>query len=168
MRRILSLLVSAVALVVAASAVAQQALVVRPLAERKVSDLPVGELFWRIETYPSKEAAQGAAGVWSLVAEAAGKVWLFTLGPSGGVVFWRHQGVRGGAYCPRRCPAVLASYQRGERSAWERHSGPQPSRRRGILRACRRAEHSRRSWNHSGQSGYAGGRARCFHGNAGV
>jgi hypothetical protein len=84
MRRFMFLLVSAIALVVASAAVAQQALVIRPLAERKVADLPTGELFWRIETYPSKEAARAAAGTWSLVAEAAGKVWLFTLGSAGG------------------------------------------------------------------------------------
>jgi hypothetical protein len=78
------LLVSAIALVVASAAVAQQALVIRPLVERKVADLPAGELFWRIETYSSREAAQSAAGTWSLVAEAAGKVWLFTLGAAGG------------------------------------------------------------------------------------
>jgi len=84
MRRFSSLLAGAAALVVASAAVAQQALVIRPLAERKVADLPAGELFWRIETYPSKAAAQAAAGAWSLVAEAAGKVWLFTLGSSGG------------------------------------------------------------------------------------
>jgi quercetin dioxygenase-like cupin family protein len=64
-------------------AIAQQALVIRPLAERKVTDLPAGELFWRIETYPSQSDAQAAAGAWSLVAESAGKVWLFTLGAAG-------------------------------------------------------------------------------------
>ena len=84
MRRFLSLLVGAVALVVASSTAAQQALVIRPLAERKVTDLPTGALFWRIETYPSKDTAQAAAGAWSLVAEAVGKVWLFTLGSAGG------------------------------------------------------------------------------------
>jgi len=84
MRRILSLLVGAAALLQALACVAQQALVIRPLAERKVAELPSGELFWRIENYPSREAAQAAAGSWSLVAEAAGKVWLFTLGPAGG------------------------------------------------------------------------------------
>lgn len=84
MRRFLSPLIGAVALVLALACVAQQALVIRPLAERKVADLPSGELFWRIESYPSKEAAQAAAGTWSLVAEAAGKVWLFTLGSAGG------------------------------------------------------------------------------------
>ena len=84
MRRFLSHLIGALALVVASTAMAQQALVIRPLAERKVPDLPTGELFWRIETYPSKDTAQAAAGAWSLVAEAAGKVWLFTLGSAGG------------------------------------------------------------------------------------
>ncbi len=84
MRRVVSLLIGAVALVAASAALAQQALVIRPLTERKVADLPGGDLFWRIETYPSKDAAQAAAGNWSLVAEAAGKVWLFTLGSAGG------------------------------------------------------------------------------------
>ena len=84
MPRFLSLLVGAAALVLVSASMAQQALVIRPLAERKVADLPSGELFWRIENYPSKEAAQAAAGNWSLVAEAAGKVWLFTLGSAGG------------------------------------------------------------------------------------
>jgi hypothetical protein len=59
---------------------AQQALVIRPLAERRVTELPAGELFWRIDRYPSRTDAQAAAGAWSLIAEAAGQVWLFTLG----------------------------------------------------------------------------------------
>ncbi len=84
MRRFVSVLFGALALVLAAPSVAQQALVVRPLAERKVTELPSGALFWRIENYPSKESAQAAAGPWSLVAETAGKVWLFTLGSAGG------------------------------------------------------------------------------------
>ena len=63
---------------------AQQALVIHPLAERKVAELPAGELFWRIETYPSRAKAEAAAGNWSLVAESANKIWLFTLGPAGG------------------------------------------------------------------------------------
>jgi hypothetical protein len=84
MRRFLSVLVGAAALVVAAASMAQQqALVIRPLAERKVAELPSGELYWRIENYPSKEAAQAAVGVWSLVAESAGRIWLFTLGSAG-------------------------------------------------------------------------------------
>jgi hypothetical protein len=84
MRRSLSVLIGAAVLCLAAASMAQQALLVRPLAERKVSELPSGELVWRIENYPTKEAAQAAGGAWSLAAESAGKVWLFTLGPAGG------------------------------------------------------------------------------------
>ena len=66
------------------TAIAEQKLVVKPLAERKVAELPAGPLFWRLENFPTLAQAQAAAGPWALVAEAAGKVWLFTLGPSGG------------------------------------------------------------------------------------
>jgi hypothetical protein len=84
MPRNLSLLVSVIALAATSVVSAQQALFVQPLAERTVTDLPAGLLFWRIETFPSKEVAQRAIGAWSLVAETAGKIWLFTLGPAGG------------------------------------------------------------------------------------
>jgi quercetin dioxygenase-like cupin family protein len=63
---------------------AQQQLVIKPLAERKVAELPAGELFWRIENFATLAQAQTAAGPWGLVAESAGKGWLFTLGPAGG------------------------------------------------------------------------------------
>jgi len=65
-------------------ALAQQPLTVKALAEKKVDELPKGELFWQIETFPSLEQAKAAAGPWSLPVESAGKVWLFTLGPAGG------------------------------------------------------------------------------------
>jgi hypothetical protein len=63
---------------------AQPPLVIKPLAERKVAHLPAGQLFWRIENVATLEAAKAAAGEWGLAAEAAGKVWLFTLGAPGG------------------------------------------------------------------------------------
>jgi hypothetical protein len=63
---------------------ADQPLVIKPLAEKKVSELPAGTLFWRIENFTALAQAQAAAGPWGLVAESAGKVWLFTLGPAGG------------------------------------------------------------------------------------
>jgi quercetin dioxygenase-like cupin family protein len=66
------------------SAAAQQPLSIKPLTEKKVGLLPPGPLFWRIENFRTKEDAQRAAGPTALVAEAAGKVWLFTLGPAGG------------------------------------------------------------------------------------
>ena len=66
------------------SAIAQQPLVIKPLAEKKVADLPPAPLFWRIDSFPTLGEAQAAAGPWSLVAESAGKIWLFTLGAAGG------------------------------------------------------------------------------------
>jgi hypothetical protein len=67
-----------------APAFAQPALVVKPLAELRVAELPPGELFWRIETVGTRAQADALAGPTSLVAEAAGKTWLFTLGAAGG------------------------------------------------------------------------------------
>ena len=69
---------------VPSTVIAQQKLVVLPLAERKVEELPAGPLFWRIENFAARAEAQAAAAPWALVAESAGKVWLFTLGPQGG------------------------------------------------------------------------------------
>ena len=68
----------------ASPAFAQQTLVIKPLTERTIGELPTGTLFWRIENFPSRDSAQAAAGPFSLVAESSGKVWLFTLGPAGG------------------------------------------------------------------------------------
>jgi len=71
--------------------------VVKPIAETKVKQLPKGPLYWRVENFPTLEQAKAAAGEYrwnpdtvtydgwpSLTAEAAGKAWLFTLGPQGG------------------------------------------------------------------------------------
>lgn len=87
MRQFLGGFIFALALgpcLVPSTATAQTPLVVKTLTEKKVADLPPGLLFWRIESFSGREAAQSAAGTWALVAESAGKVWLFTLGPAGG------------------------------------------------------------------------------------
>jgi hypothetical protein len=65
------------------SASAQQ-FEVKPIAEKKIPQLPPEPIFWRIDTFPTLAHAQSAAGSSALAAEAAGKVWLFTLGPQGG------------------------------------------------------------------------------------
>jgi hypothetical protein len=70
--------------------------VVKPIAEMKVKQLPKGPLYWRVESFPTLDQAKAAAGGYrwnpdtvsyegwpSLTAEAAGKAWLFTLGPQG-------------------------------------------------------------------------------------
>jgi hypothetical protein len=59
---------------------AQEALVVLPLAQKRVTELPAGPLYWRVETFPSLDAAHAAAGPTGLVAESNGRVWLFTVG----------------------------------------------------------------------------------------
>ena len=76
---------------------AQAPYLVKPVAELKLQRLPQGPLYWRVENFPTIEAAKSAAGPfrWNpdtvsydgspwLVAEVAGKVWLFTLGAKGG------------------------------------------------------------------------------------
>jgi len=73
----------AASLLVSGSAAAQQ-FEVKAIAEKKVRQLPPGQLFWRIDTFPTLAQAQAAAGPTALAAEASGKAWLFTLGPKGG------------------------------------------------------------------------------------
>ena len=65
-------------------AMAQPPLVIKPLAERKVTELPAGPLYWRLENFPVLAQAQAAAGPTGLVVQSAGRIWLFTLGPPGG------------------------------------------------------------------------------------
>jgi hypothetical protein len=62
-------------------ATAEPELLIKPLAEKSVSSLPRGELFWRIDNFGTMAQARTAMGDWSLLAESAGKIWLFTLGP---------------------------------------------------------------------------------------
>ena len=79
------------------TAAAQEPYVVKPVAQKKIKQLPPGPLYWRIENFPTLTDAQAAVGPdgWnpasvryetttSLIAEVAGKVWVFTLGPKGG------------------------------------------------------------------------------------
>jgi hypothetical protein len=63
---------------------AQQPLSIKPVAEKKLAQLPTGPLYWRIENFSTLGEAQAVAGPTSLAAEVSGKVWLFTLGPKGG------------------------------------------------------------------------------------
>lgn len=58
--------------------------VIKILTDKKVSALPAGPLFVRLENYPTLAAAQAAVGPMGLAAESGGKAWLFTFGPAGG------------------------------------------------------------------------------------
>jgi hypothetical protein len=87
MRSVLALVLWASALALpAASSSAQQppVLSVKPVVEKKIRQLPAGPLYWRVETLPTLAEAEVAAGPAALAAEISGKVWLFTLGATGG------------------------------------------------------------------------------------
>ena len=71
-------------LLLSPSTASAQKFVIEPVAEKKISQLPAGPLFWRIDNFSTLSQAQAAAGPTGLAAEVAGKVWLFTLGPKGG------------------------------------------------------------------------------------
>jgi hypothetical protein len=73
-----------VGLAVPPAAVAQAALVITALSEKRVTQLPAGPLVWRLETFPTVAAARAAEGPTGVVAESTGRVWLLTLGPAGG------------------------------------------------------------------------------------
>jgi hypothetical protein len=77
-------IVAALGLLLSPSAVLAQKFEIKPVAEKKISQLPAGPLFWRIENFPTLTQAEAAAGPTGLAAEVAGKVWLFTLGAKGG------------------------------------------------------------------------------------
>ena len=86
----------ALALLPALPAAAQTPYVVKPVAQKKLKELPPGPLFWRVETFPTLDDARAAVGPdgWnpatvryetttSLIAEVDGKVYVVTLGAKG-------------------------------------------------------------------------------------
>jgi len=88
----------ALELVMASPSLAQAgpSYVVKPVAEKKITKLPDGPLYWRVETFPTLVEAKAAVGPdgWdpaavsyatktALIAEVAGKVYVVTLGAQG-------------------------------------------------------------------------------------
>lgn len=65
-------------------AAAQQPLDIKPVAEKRLRQLPAGPLYWQVETFATPALARAAAGPTSLATEVSGKAWLLTLGPKGG------------------------------------------------------------------------------------
>jgi len=84
MKSLLALLAAAFLLNPAPATAQPAPLTIKPLAQKKVTELPPGQLFWRLENFASLDQAKAAAGQWSLAAEAGGKAWLITLGAPGG------------------------------------------------------------------------------------
>jgi quercetin dioxygenase-like cupin family protein len=114
----------------------------KPVSERTgevgcwiMADVPLGELsraavFWHLDSYPSRAAAEAAKGAHGTVTEALEKVWLFTIGEAG----WRPSGgVRvaeigpllvksGEKYTARYMEAIFTP---GMTSPVHRHPGPE-------------------------------------------
>ncbi|HWE19333.1 MAG TPA: cupin domain-containing protein [Hyphomicrobiaceae bacterium] len=88
-------------------AAAQQKFVIKPVAEKKLKELPAGPLYWRLENFPTLAQAQAAAGATSLAAEIAGEVWLFTLGSKGGLTAGGSKVVEIGPVPPITAPEYL-------------------------------------------------------------
>ena len=94
-------------LLISSHAVAQQKFEIKNVAEKKLKDLPAGPLFWRVENFPTLAQAQAAAGETLLAAEVSGKVWLFTLGPRGGVTAGGSRAAEIGPVPPISAPEYL-------------------------------------------------------------
>jgi quercetin dioxygenase-like cupin family protein len=100
------------------------------LAQRTVTDLPRGPLFWYIVSFPTLTAAQAAAGPTSLVATAEGRHWVFTIAPDDGSP-WRGQLVA--QVGPLELPKMkaytievgVAVLPPGSRSRVHTHAGPE-------------------------------------------
>jgi len=78
------LLVAAIVAAGLCAPAAAQEFRIKPIAEKRLKELPPGPLFWRVENFATLAQAQAAAGAAALAVEAHGKTWLFTLGPKGG------------------------------------------------------------------------------------
>ncbi|TWB29564.1 hypothetical protein [Nitrospirillum viridazoti] len=49
------------------------------MAHQNIAVLPEGDIYWHLDTFPSKAAAEAAASKTGSVVAAFGKVWLFTI-----------------------------------------------------------------------------------------
>ena len=91
----------------ASTAAAQPKFEIKPVAEKKLKQLPAGPLYWQVENFPTLAQAQAAEGPTSLAAEVAGKVWLFTLGAKGGATPGASKVVEIGPVPPVAAPEYL-------------------------------------------------------------
>src|ERR1700741_3342815 len=53
------------------------------IARQVIPELPRGPLYWYLDTYPDRKAAQAAKGPNGTVVESYGKVWVFTIATKG-------------------------------------------------------------------------------------
>lgn len=72
------------------------------LARKQIPSLPAGQIFWHLDRFPSKSAAERAGRTSSVVVEGFGSTWLFTLADR----MWR---AKGGEHVSAIGPLPLAS-----------------------------------------------------------
>lgn len=120
--------------------------VVKPIAEMKVKQLPKGPLYWQVENFPTLDQAKAAASKYrwnpdtvsydgwpSLTAEAAGKAWLFTLGPKGAATAGGTKVAEIGPVPSITAPEYLLRVNFGSGPPESKDSGPLPFWLRGLL-----------------------------------
>jgi hypothetical protein len=107
-----ALLLCATGVLLPLSPASAQKFEIKPVAEKRLKQLPAGALYWRIENLPTLAQAEAAAGPTSLAAEAAGRVWLFTLGPKGGATRGGSKVVEIGPVPPINAPEYLLRINR--------------------------------------------------------
>jgi len=130
MKSVLAMILSAAAAALPAGLAAQDPpkLLVKPVVEKKLKELPPGPLFWRIESFPTLAEARAAESPTALAAEISGRVWLFTLGPSGGATPGARKVAEIGPVPPVKAPEYLlrinhASGPAGSKTAVHSHPG---------------------------------------------
>jgi quercetin dioxygenase-like cupin family protein len=94
-------------LLAATATTSAQKFEIKPVAEKKLTELPAGPWYWLIENFPTLQQAQAAAGATSLAAEADGKVWLFTLGAKGAMGHGGSRVAEVGPVAPLTAPEYL-------------------------------------------------------------
>lgn len=100
------------------------------LGRKELPSLPAEPLFWHLDAFPSKEAAEQAASPTSTIAEAFGSIWLFTIEQAA----WRAKGGRHVAAIGPLPAAPLSTYaaeylrsifKPGTTAPLHVHSGPE-------------------------------------------
>src|SRR5258708_38142010 len=54
------------------------------ITNKALGQLPRGPIFWHLDTYPTRAAAEAATGPRGTAVEALGKIWLLTIETAGG------------------------------------------------------------------------------------
>ena len=135
------------------TAMAQQKFVVKPLAEKKVAELPAGPLFWRIENFRCACASAGRRGPLGVGRRVGRQSLALHARPGGWVIGGRHQGCGSWTDPPGRCNAVSPSDQRGKRSSGQHNARAHASGLRSVLRARRRDKQPYSPWGEACRSG---------------